>query len=231
MRHVKIEKVKENFYSIEQVGVRSFMFVGEDRVLLVDTGFPDSDILEEIRKFTDLPMEVVFTHGDWDHVGESAPIEKKYLHPAEMDYYMQNNDKNMELLPIWEGDLINIGQYVLEVVHLPGHTPGSIALFERNQRFMLTGDCIKTGPIFMFGYGRNFQAFYASMKKLKKLSANIDIFYACHNNREVATDIVDDLIIGARKMIDKELVGKPEQKGDHLLYSYNYGKASFYLDK
>ena len=231
MRHVKIEKLKENFYSIEQTGVRSYMFVDEHRVLLVDTGFPDSDILEQVKVVTDLPIEVIFTHGDWDHIGESGPIEKKYMHPAEMDYYMQNNDQSMKLLPVWEGDVISVGQYLLEVVHLPGHTPGSIGLIERDQGFMLTGDCIKVGPIFMFGYGRNFQAFHASMIKLKTIAAEVDIFYACHKDREVDIDIVDDLIVGSRMMIDGELIGKPIAKGDTTLYRYDFGKASFYLDK
>lgn len=231
MRHVNIEQLKENFYSIEQEAVRSFMFIGEDRVLLVDTGFPGSDILEKVRQMTKLPIEVIFTHADWDHTGESASIEKKYMHPAEMDYYNQKNDNNLPLLPVWEGDSIVIGSYYLEVIHLPGHTPGSIVLLERNHRFMLTGDCIKKGPIFMFGYGRNFQAFHASMVKLKAISGDVDIFYACHNDREMTREIVDDLIIGSRKMIDGELIGKPEPKSDKILYSYEYGKASFYLDK
>ena len=231
MRHVGIEKLKENFYSIEQGRVRSYMFVGLDRILLVDTGFPDSDILDQVKKVANLPIEVIFTHADWDHTGESGPIKNKYIHPAEMDYYKQNNDGNMPLLPVWEGDKIEIGGYVLEVVHLPGHTPGSIGLIERKQRFMLTGDCIKNGPIFMYGYGRNFQAFHASMIKLKAMSHEVDIFYACHKDREMKTDIVDDLIVGSQKIINKELSGQELQKDQEIIYRYEYGKASFYLDE
>jgi glyoxylase-like metal-dependent hydrolase (beta-lactamase superfamily II) len=45
-------------------------------------------------------------------------------------------------LPIGEGDTIDLGDRTLTVLHLPGHSPGSIALFEPDQGWLFSGDVV-----------------------------------------------------------------------------------------
>lgn len=68
--------------------------------------------------------------------------------------------------PIWEGECIAVGEYCLEVIHVPGHTPGSIALLDRKHKFLLSGDTVQDRTIYMHGEARNLKAFCASISKL-----------------------------------------------------------------
>jgi len=78
-------------------------------------------------------------------------------------------------------------------VFIPGHTPGSIALLERNQRFILTGDTVGNVPVYMFGTGRNLPAYLASIKKLKEIQDSFDEIWPAHGKRPLPKAILKDL--------------------------------------
>ncbi|MDE6342095.1 MAG: MBL fold metallo-hydrolase, partial [Muribaculaceae bacterium] len=46
-----------------------------------------------------------------------------------------------------DGDIIRIGEGELEVIHVPGHSPGSIALYCRKEKFAIVGDALFEGSI------------------------------------------------------------------------------------
>lgn len=48
---------------------------------------------------------------------------------------------------LYEGDVLNLGDRVLEVLHLPGHSPGCIALYERRSQALFSGDVIYDGEL------------------------------------------------------------------------------------
>jgi len=104
------------------------------------------------------------THTDGDHIGKNGEFEKAMMHPAEFDYYRAKGGNNAEA--IWEGDMIDLGNYRFRVILIPGHTPGSIALLEENTGLLISGDSIGRMPIYMFNAGRNIDAYIESMKKL-----------------------------------------------------------------
>jgi glyoxylase-like metal-dependent hydrolase (beta-lactamase superfamily II) len=84
------------------------------------------------------------------------------MHPAEYAHYYEKPDTcGIEARPLWEGDIIDLGVRKFEVILIPGHTAGSIALLDRENRLIITGDTISAGPIFMFGKDRE----YACLKK------------------------------------------------------------------
>lgn len=228
MSEIIINKIREDFYSMEFGAVRCFMFIGEDRVLLIDAGFPERGLIEKVRQVSDLPIEVIYSHCDGDHRGDVDLFDRPYLHPSEMDYLNMKHQKPLKLRAIWEGDTVNIGKYSFEVFLIPGHTPGSIALLEREERFMLTGDTVHNGPVHMFGPGRNLQAYLYSLYKLKGLSNAVDIYYTCHHKLEATSDTLDDLIKLTEQVLDGELDGVMETMKGREVKRYSYGQVSFY---
>src|SRR5690606_27976412 len=46
-----------------------------------------------------------------------------------------------------DGDVIDLGDRAFEVLHLPGHSPGSIGLYERATRTLFSGDAVYDGPL------------------------------------------------------------------------------------
>ncbi|HLI45728.1 MAG TPA: MBL fold metallo-hydrolase [Geobacterales bacterium] len=69
-----------------------------------------------------------------------------------------------------EGDALNFGKYELKVIHTPGHTPGSICLYEEKEKVLFSGDTLFQGT-----YGRvdfpysSEEEIIKSLKKLSKL--------------------------------------------------------------
>lgn len=68
-----------------------------------------------------------------------------------------------------EGDSVDLGDRHLEVLHLPGHSPGSIGLWEDATGSLFTGDAIYDGVIVDTGPGASISAYLPTMERLKRL--------------------------------------------------------------
>jgi glyoxylase-like metal-dependent hydrolase (beta-lactamase superfamily II) len=204
------------------------MFVSEEEVLLIDLGIGGSQLKAQVQAIVNLPIKVLFTHADRDHVGDAADFETRQMYPGETDYYESGAEKPVVMQPIWEGDVIAVGSYRLEVIHIPGHTPGSIALLDREQRFLIGGDSVQKGPIFMFGKGRNFNALIASMEKLERYTDQIDVIYACHYDLANPVSMINTVKEGAEAMQAGKLKGVPEPRFDNKVCRYDAVGVSFF---
>lgn len=227
---INILKETENFYIITQGHVRSFLFLGENSDILVDTCF-GGEILDAVKSLSNKPLKVIFTHCDRDHIGGESLFEEKYIHPSEYSACEEKNGMGIDALPLWEGDIIDNGNFKFEVIHIPGHTPGSVALLERDKRFLIGGDTIQEGTIYMFGQGRSLKAYKASVEKLIKIKDSFDIVYSAHNELKIKPetlydlkDFADDLIKGNYP----EAEDAPNRMPNEVKI-YRKGKVSFFL--
>lgn len=77
-----------------------------------------------------------------------------------------------QLLP--EGSVVDTGDRSFEVFHLPGHSPGSIALYERNSEILFSGDVIYDGPLaYNENHAEEMRQYVASMKRLLDLPVRV----------------------------------------------------------
>lgn len=199
-------KIDENSYRIEDNGVRCFLFIGTEKALLVDTGFGNAGSMRAVvESLTDKPVYLVNTHADDDHMGKNEEFELTHIHPAEMPYYYNTTAQRIKAAAIWEGDIIDIGGRKFEVVLLPGHTPGSIALLDRENRIIISGDSVSTTPVFIFTPVRSIHAYIESMKKLIDMKDAFDVLYAAHGDFPVSPEQIDKQLVAGEKLIAGEL--------------------------
>ncbi len=207
-----VTQIMPHMWEIFENGVRCFLFEGAERAMLVDTGFGTGDLAAMVQSLTSKPVFVLNTHADRDHIGCNHQFETVYMHPAEFDRYMLTDTYETiqkPPAPIWKGEELDLGTFAFEIVLIPGHTPGSIALFEKEKRFLISGDSVaEGGAIYMFGAGRNLPAYLASIQKLRTLVAtHIDVIYASHHVLRVAPATLNTLIAGGTKLLARELEG------------------------
>lgn len=212
---------------IEENGVRMFLIQGESRAMLVDTGFGGGDLPALIRTLTDKPVFVVNTHADGDHIGANACFDLTFMHPAEMHRYYEKAAPSHRPQPLFNGDCIDLGSSRWEIIALPGHTPGSIALFERSRGLFIGGDTIQFGPIYMFGSGRCLPAMIASLERLQSMELPIRCILPSHFSLELPQDIIKQVLSAAQALLDGSLT--PEAPERPLpCKRYQHGNISFY---
>ena len=98
------------------------------------------------------------------------------------DYDMSNyrlNDAPVTTI-VTEGDLVDIGNRSFEVLHLPGHSPGSIGLWEAKTGTLFSGDAIYDGPLLDEIDGADIPTYVRTMKRLRELP--VEIVHAGHDS-------------------------------------------------
>ncbi len=72
-----------------------------------------------------------------------------------------------------EGDVVDLGNHQYSVLHLPGHSPGGIGLFEASSGVLFGADAIYDGPLIYEGPGMSVSDYLETFEKLKALDVSI----------------------------------------------------------
>ena len=216
MAGLQVVQINDNSWTLDGGIGRAFVYKGTEKVLLVDTtagvsdgDFQPVDVRAEVEKIADgLPIVLVNTHGDGDHIGCNHQFETTLMHPAEFSYYASRSKPgDAKPVPIVEGDTIDIGGRVFEVIAFAGHTPGSIILLNRAERFIVGGDSILQ-MVFVFGWQRSIRALIYSLENLKaKYDGTFDKIHAAHFELIMDASHIDKELAAAKQQLAKELKG------------------------
>jgi glyoxylase-like metal-dependent hydrolase (beta-lactamase superfamily II) len=129
--------------------------------LVVDPGMGAADPLMQRVAANGLRLHLIAnSHGHIDHIFDDAPLMHASraplaIHPADAYRLDGSNNYGFELESVTatrdltEGEQIRIGDLVFDVLHLPGHTEGSVCLYEERRGLLLSGDVLFAGS-----YGR-----------------------------------------------------------------------------
>ncbi len=129
--------------------------------VLIDPGGPEATrIVNELRKQEIIITHVLVTHGHFDHLGWAPEVQKAtegakvYLHHAEKDIFEQFLDmmsffgikkpSPLREPDVWikDGHILEISGIRFEVLHTPGHSPGSVTYIVKDAKEAYVGDCI-----------------------------------------------------------------------------------------
>lgn len=160
--------------------------------VIVDPGGDIEKLLDISKKNKLIPEKILLTHGHIDHAGGATELSEilniKIYGPHKADKFLLNElQKQGEMFGLpskncnpdkWldEGDIIEIGNEILEIYFCPGHTPGHIIFFNKKNNLALVGDVLFNGSIGRTDLpGGNFDELISSVKnKLWVLGKDID---------------------------------------------------------
>ena len=100
-----------------------------------------------------------------------------------------------------DGDVIDTGDRRFEVLHLPGHSPGSIGLWEAATGTLFSGDAIYDGPLIDTIAGCDIAAYVRTMERLRELP--VGIVHGGHDpsfGRDRLIELIDDYLAWRRPL-------------------------------
>ena len=219
-------KINDSTWRFEDGGVRFFLLCGKEKAALIDTGMNAPDAKELAEGVTDLPLILINTHGDPDHISGNGAFEEFYMSPKEEDNYRNNGGKG-KIIPVNDGDVIDLGDRPLKIIDNPGHTPGSIVILDEKYKVLIGGDAVQDGNIFMFGRYRNLDTYISSLKRLKEYDGSFDEIYPMHGTIPVKSELIEKLIDGAEQIQSGSAEGKKVDMFGTEVMLYKFPYAGF----
>ena len=124
-----------------------YIIEGNDKALLIDTGTQCDSLDAVIRHLTQKPLQVVITHAHGDHAGNIDFFNEIYLHPGDSALLQESYKGKVNFVE--DGYVFDLGGKIIEVRHMPAHTPGSIVLIDKEAGCAYTGDAFGSGQVWL----------------------------------------------------------------------------------
>jgi hydroxyacylglutathione hydrolase len=229
-----------------------YVIEGRDSSLLVDTGLGVADLVSCVKKITSKPLIVVNTHGHPDHSGANYQFEKVYMHaadfgaarsfntpearsgssgsmlgsskPSEEDLY-KGKILETKLVAVKEGYIFNLGERRIEVMEMPGHTPGELCFLDIENKLLFTGDHNNT---LVWLFLQNCKPLHEYLVSLEKQSLRINEYTTLlpGHGLPMSSDFIKDQVACVKGILDGTLERKPYQSFAGNAMVATYGKAS-----
>lgn len=183
-----------------------FLIFGKDKAILIDTGSRDGDLTPTLErtvkswlarnKRTSIPLIVTHTHEHEDHTwGDKAiqamtdPAMPITFIPSEVEA-----TKKFFAIQTWPTDIghIDLGNRMIDVLPIPGHSAVSLAFYDHNTGILLAGDTLYPGRL----YVKDFSAFQASVERLIKFTADKPVAQILGNHIEQSSTPFLDYPVG-----------------------------------
>lgn len=189
--------------------VKSYLIVGDERALLLDTGTGAGDIRRLVEGLTDRSIVVVNSHAHWDHIGGNRWFDEIWIHEAEADRLRTGvpnarlrrgfapeqlrgplpagfDPATIEFPPtpptgiLQGGEAFNLGGRTLEVIHCPGHSPGGIVLLDIDDGVLFSTDVAYADALYAFSDDADLETYRASLERLALLTPVLRTVYPAH---------------------------------------------------
>ena len=226
----EIIQINKTTWRIEDGFVRFFLLEGVDKAVMIDSGMNCPNAIELAQNLTEKPVMLLNTHGDVDHTSGTAGFSKIYMHQKDYEGCgIAQKFPGTALAPVDDGDILELGDRPLKIIHIPGHTSGSLAILDVNNRVLYSGDSVQKGHIFMFGAQREPENFAASLDKLIAEQFQYDFIYASHDEFCLPADYAQKVKLAWQKVCANEVPFEKTEMFGNKIRSYTTETCGFYL--
>ena len=180
-----------------------YLFLGDDKALLEDTGTGDVDLATVVQVLVDqwaakkgktIELVVAHSHGHGDHVGgdgQFAGMPNTTVVPKST-----SGVQGFFGIANWPTQLVtfDLGNRVLDVIPIPGHQSAHIAFYDRRHDLLLTGDTLYPGRLYI----NDWSQYRASTQRLVDfVGAGNPVTWVLGTHIEMTVQPGDDYPMGA----------------------------------
>ncbi len=212
--YFRAESIAPHTWQITSSGDYSYLLSGEKEAISVDTGYGAGNLRAFLQTLTDVPVKNTFnTHSHFDHSANNSYFEKTFMAPAgfsraTVPYASFDGidfPRDYRKVAVSEGFVYDLGSRTLEVFDIPDHTPDGIALLDRKERLLITGDeFMRIGKVLQVSVA----VFFGYTEKLMAHRGEFDRLLA--GAGVLNASLLDDYHTCAEKILAGDL-GEPEQ--------------------
>lgn len=205
---------------------QQYLVLGEERALLIDSGFGLDSLKKVVDGLTDLPIILVNTHGHPDHGGGNAEFGSPYLHPDDNELYAYKCAYETRLeealhwgvedvaqrlqrelpdpIPMEDGHVFDLGGRKLTVYHTPGHSRGSVCILDEQTGYLFAGDNLNAmATALLEDCATNVSTYLVSMEKIAMLP--VKAICTGHMPAVLTPDYIEKKIECAKRVLSGEL--------------------------
>jgi glyoxylase-like metal-dependent hydrolase (beta-lactamase superfamily II) len=130
--------------------VNSWVIGNDDEVIVIDPGESADAVLAVVGERE--VLAVICTHGHARHVAAAFDVANRdeapvALHPADRLAWREAHQGTEPGIPMEDGGVFEVADVTLEVIHAPGHSPGSVCLYCQELGVLFAGDVLAgAGP-------------------------------------------------------------------------------------
>jgi hydroxyacylglutathione hydrolase len=249
---IQTNEMLKNIYSFYiNNSVYSYLIIGKEKAILIDTGWGTVDLKKIVLALTSLPLIVVNTHGHIDHIYGNYQFDDIYIRKEDLimlhcDFIRErrlniSRQHGTNLLPdglteeSWaEANIkkitflndikyFSLGDRNIEIILTPGHTAGSVCFLDTKSRILFSGDSIWEGDIMLhFNLSTKLAIYLESLKQLLLHYSDFSCILPSHGNTPIDCKIILNLIDSVENIIRKKIAGKK-----HMVFNRNCLKCEF----
>lgn len=227
----EINRIADGVYLINEFdGANCYLAVGREKALLIDCGTGVCDLNAAVRRVTDLPLTVAATHGHVDHIGgagqfdgvfvrredcralnriqTAVPLRKLFAATSGGMKQRGAGAKDVRRYPggarliPFDGFRADLGGKTVEARHTPGHTRGSVAFVDHEDKIVFSGDNVCDALWLHLPGAASVERWLPSARWLYEMSGRYRVFWG-HRTPE----------------LDREYIGQVVRWGEEILSS------------
>ncbi len=229
----------------------SYLIVGRASALLFDTGLGMVPIRPVVERLTSLPVRVLNSHTHYDHVGGNSEFanvlamdtpytaanQRGFAHaelagevapeafcggaPAALDTASFHTRAWRATRRVADGDTLDLGGRVLQVVHVPGHTPDAVALLDRAGGALWTGDTYYDATVWLYVPETDLDAYERSIARLVQETADSTVLHPAHNTAIASGARLREMQRAIRRVRDGSEHGMDES-GQRVTFRFDH---------
>ena len=219
--HYEVKQIADNTWQIASSGDYHYLVVGDEEGIAIDTGYGAGDLREYLEELCGKPVRsVINTHYHFDHSANNSYFHTVYVSavdaPKACQVWMYPSFEGVDVPRDYDEVIVGTGSIVplkgrdLEIFEIGDHTPGGIAILDRKERILFTGD------EFM-GFGKmlngTVENWLAGLERLMAVRDQFDVIAG--GPAVIDAQIVDDFYEAAKKILAGERSEMPKMGGPH----------------